>query len=161
MKLPDTILPAGRPVCSPPQAQHTGIARQNRGNILLFQTAVLREEFIAVAVERQMAGRNHDGRIKAIALCHRGHEHCRGRGHAEIGDLNAFSSQRLHKPCAELRAGQAGIPAHGHTQRVCSQPLPQPQGKAPANVAAGLLGEVYVLALNALHRDAADIAAVL
>ena len=69
---------------------------EDRGDVLLLQTAVLGEELVAVAIEGQVAGRDHDGGVKGEALGDRGHEHGRGRGHAEVRDLQALGGHCLH-----------------------------------------------------------------
>ena len=108
-----------------------------------------------------MAGGDHDGAVEAIALGDGGHEHGGGAGHAEIGDIQALLHHGLADPLTQLGTGQAGIPAHGHTQIRFGGLVLQPQGKSPADIAADLFRQVDVLAFDALKGNAADVAAVL
>jgi len=134
---------------------------QNGGDVLLLQAAVLGEELKAVAVEGQVAGGDHDGGVIGLGAGHGTHEHGGGGGHTDVGDLDALLGHGGTQPIAQGGAGQAGVTAYGHTQGVLAQPLAQPQGKAAADVPAGLLGQVDVLALDALQSYATDVAAVL
>ena len=130
-------------------------------DVLLFEAARLDEEFIPVPVEGQVAGRDHHGPVETEALRDRGHEHG-GRGsHAHVRHRHALRRHRFTDPAGQIRPRQAGIPAHGHPQRVLSKALPQPQGKAPADVPAGLLRQIHVLPGHPFHGHPADVAAVL
>ena len=71
-------------------------------NISLFQTAVFRKEFQAVAVVRQMAGRNHDGSVHMGRFEDNRHEHSRRRGQSAVkssyaAGAKAFQHGLLHR----------------------------------------------------------------
>ena len=135
---------------------------QDLFDVALLQAALGGEELEAVAVERQMACSDHHGAVKQKTFGDSGHKHSGGAGHAEIGNQQALLNHCIADPAAKSLAGQTGISAHGDTDAGgLAGLILEPQSEASANVTADLLGEVHVLALDALQGYAANIAAVL
>ena len=87
---------------------------QNRRNIALLKSAVLCEKFKAVAVERQMARRQHNGAVVPISFHHGCHKHRRRRAQTAVHHCNAQHGKALGYGAVQFSGRQAGIVSHGN-----------------------------------------------
>lgn len=129
-------------------------------DIRSFQAAFLDEEFEAVAVKGQMAGRNHDGAVIRKAGGDGGHKHRRRGSQAGIKECHTHICRRFLYAFQNARPGDTGITANADAQALLADPLRQPGKKAAGELVDCLVRQIYVLAFDALAGHAADIAFV-
>ena len=132
-------------------------------DIRLVQTALASlEELQAVAVRRQMAGRDHHGAVAVRFGKHAAHEHG-GRGsHAAVQHGKAHLVERAAHRRLQRRTRKTRIPAHRHAaaRRSLSAGIRQPEAEAVGNVFRRG-GRQVDLFSKQIRRDASHVAAVL
>ena len=124
--------------------------------------ALRREELQPVAVERQMARRDHDRAVHLRRLEHRRHEHRRRRGEPAVHRHAARRRQRLEDRLLQHRRRDARIMA----DRDAKIPLAQPRAlreelhEPACDAVRRLRREIHRLVRHPFDGDPAHVAAV-
>ena len=139
-----------------------GCCLEDGDDVLMLDAAVFREELEAVAVERQMAGRDHDGAVHLRLGEDDGHEHRRRGCEAAVDRHDAGIRQRLEHCFLEHRRREARVVTDRDAQVLdLLARLLRKEVEEAARDAVGRLGvERHRLVRHALDRDAAHIAAI-
>ena len=135
--------------------------RDNLFDIAALQAALLHKEFQAVAVEGQMARRDHDSAVILEALCNGGHEHSRRGSKARIIERDAAILCRFADIFQNARAADARIPANADAHLRFAQALLQPADKACRQMKNSLVRQIDRLPGDSLAGNTAYIATVL
>ena len=135
---------------------------QDRDDVLMLDAAIFREEFQAIAIIGQMAGRNHDRTIHFRLGEYDGHEHRRRRRHAAVNRHNTGCRQCMQHGFFQLMTGQAGVTTHRNTQiflgLTCT--LSQERNESRCNHICSISAQVHRFISNALHSDTTNITAI-
>ena len=139
-----------------------GCCLEDSDDVLMLDAAVLREELEAVAVERQMAGRDHDRAVHLRLGEDDGHEHRRRGCEAAVDRHSAGIRQRFEHCFLEHRRREARVVADRNAQVLdLLARLLRKEVEETARDAVGRLGvERHRLVRHALDRDATHIAAI-
>ena len=132
-------------------------------DVLLVQPAIPVKIFEAIAVERQMTGGDHDCAVTTVIFKNGRHKHCRCGRQTAVIDRRADSLQCHKNRRFEAFRAEPAVMSHRYRQvlRRFLQLFTEPKRKAFCQPHRFFLSEIHSLSRDALHRDPADIAAVL
>ena len=124
--------------------------------------AVACEKFHAVAIEGQMACREHNRAVGGSVVENRRHKHCRRRRQAAVDDRHTVSDQSFAGGSLNLRRTDSRIVADCNFQRgrCLAEFVSQKFHESACNAIDSLRRECDRFARHAVHRHAAHVAAV-